>query len=147
MQSSISSPVNFRVRIVPRVLCTSSLPSLIAGAIRKKSSRVTPVMVGPPPEAKNNPKSSHEWSAFSETKWLLAKNRHYTHNPSGATPGACSWCDQDVRLCCFPRVQGYVSAADARSPNCFAGASKIRAAPMRPNTVAAISRPSRSFGR
>ena len=44
-------------------------------------------------------------------------------------------------------LRTYARVADARSPNCFAGASKIRAAPMTPNTAAAISKPSRSFGR
>ena len=39
------------------------------------------------------------------------------------------------------------TAADASTPDCFAGASVIRAAPMMLNTVAAISRSPRSFGR
>src|SRR5438094_10450930 len=43
----------------------------------------------------------------------------------------------------FPRVRAYAPAADARSPDGFAGASKIRATPMITSPATALSRPPR----
>ncbi len=51
----------------------------------------------------------------------------------------------DVGIGCFPRVRDYAAAADASSPDCFAGASTIRAAPMIASTATAIRKSRRSL--
>src|SRR5205807_6147355 len=46
---------------------------------------------------------------------------------------------RDVEVGCFPRVRAYATAADTRSPDCFIGASTIRATPMIPSAATANS--------
>ena len=52
---------------------------------------------------------------------------------------------RDVEVGCFPRVRAYATAADTRSPDCFIGASTIRATPMIPSAATANSNSPRSL--
>src|SRR6267143_3689140 len=80
-------------------------------------------------------------SECAETVSFLLENSESWNGRSGICEMGCRLVlRQDVGDRRRPGVRAYAPAAAARSPNCFAGASAIRAAPMIPNIAAAISR-------
>ena len=94
------------------------------------------------PLAAHRAASRSTWYLCDRYSGLVTCQMAAFHKPGLTRPVV----GRDVGVGVFPRARAYARAADARSPNCFAGASAIRATPMIMSAVTAPSRPARSFG-